>query len=210
MEIVISQSFCEDQLAWTAGKACHHFLPLPLLLFILTTIVDIFSHHCCLLLMKVVVIANNVSDIYLQTHQDRGAGWPIGHVVDYFLQKSQRMASYTRLFLSFPVCTYKQLVRKQIYPKIRISDGLLAECVAVHWKNRASQATNKSSYLCYNSCILYILYISIACKQPSLHFPLFCRLANPTARFITLVASQKVQRQKWPQNELIYGLNLIS
>ena len=26
MELVISQSFCEDQLAWTAGKAWHHFV----------------------------------------------------------------------------------------------------------------------------------------------------------------------------------------
>ena len=116
---------------------CKYFL----LLFILATVVHIFSNRCCLLLIKKLSLSIMLVIYICKRIRTGEAGWPIAHVVDYFLQKSQRTASYTRLFLSFPVCTYKQQVRKQIYPKIRISDGLLAECVAVHWKNTASQAT---------------------------------------------------------------------
>ena len=72
---------------------CKYFL----LLFILATIVDIFSYHCCLLLIKIVVIVNNVSDIYLQTHQDRGgwvANWPCCGIF------SSKAAADIKLYLS--------------------------------------------------------------------------------------------------------------
>ena len=84
---------------------CKYFL----LLFILATIVDIFSYHCCLLLIKIVGSVNNVSDTYLQTQQDRGgwvANWPCCGLF------SLKVAVYGFLYkaiLIFP-CMYIQVV----------------------------------------------------------------------------------------------------
>ena len=50
------------------------------------------------------------------------------------------MVSHKKCFYVL-VNLFTYQVITQIYPQIRISDGLRAQCVAVYWKHRASQAT---------------------------------------------------------------------